>query len=200
MGYRLEAVNGQRIITHSIYERPNVRELFIRNLNCDLKLEDIFSLFDLKGQIYKIRLLVHYDERNRTYCYVQYLREEGRMCAMSAYNNFYFRGKKLAVMLSFDNRRIYVDKIPKTISVAEIENNIRWQLQEFKNYNIKISPPSSIYFKNRGFAFLEFASHEDAARARRMNLHINDQNLKMDWAEMLPNVNNEEMLKVNIFY
>lgn len=179
--YALASINGQRIITLNV-EKPNTKELFIRNLHKHSTLEDVFRHFNRAGLIYQIRLLVNYNEMNRGYCFCIFMDNQSTVNALCVLNDIFLMYKRLVINYSFDNHQLYVKGIPMNMSP---ENVIETLASKLSHYNVvKIVCPSNYgdILSNKGYCFIEFGSHKDAVLARKHTLFVNNQRLKSEWS------------------
>ena len=137
---------------------------------------------------------------NRGYAFCTYVTKEGAQEAVKKLDNKEIRpGKRLGVCISVANNRLFVGSIPKTKSKQEI-------LEEFGKVTTGLRDVI-VYFsadhkgKNRGFAFLEYESHQAASLARR---RLASGRIKVwgnivvtvDWAETQDEPDSDVMSKV----
>ena len=109
-------------------------------------------------------------------------------------------GKKMKVNVSVANLRLFVGNIPKSKSKEEIKEEFS-KITEHLIDVLTSSSPDHAKKKNRGFAFLEYASHKDASVAKRKigsgRTRIWGCDIIVDWADPLEEPDEETMAKVS---
>ena len=119
-------------------------------------------------------------------------------------NNFEIRpGRHLVVTKSVDNRRLWVNGIPKNRSSLEIRAEMERLTGGVRD--IILYPSQADKTKSRGYMFVEYESHRAAAMARKKlikgNYHIYGQEIgTVDWAEPEHDVDEETMSTVRILF
>ena len=123
---------------------------------------------------------------------------------MKRLNNFEIRpGRHLVVTKSVDNRRLWVNGIPKNRSSPEIRAEMERLTGGVRD--IILYPSQADKSKSRGYMFVEYESHRAAAMARKKlikgNYHIYGQEIgTVDWAEPETDVDEETMSTVRILF
>jgi len=107
------------------------------------------------------------------------------------------------VCLSQANNRLFVGSIPKSKTKDEIFKEFEPKVDNLSDVIIYIS--SEDKNKNRGFAFLEFKTHKDAALARRRLMSAKTRifgNIAptVEWADPVEEPDEEVMAKVKVVY
>ena len=123
---------------------------------------------------------------------------------MKRLNNYEIRpSRHLVVTKSVDNRRLWVNGIPKNRSGQEI----RLEMERLTGgvRDIILYPSQADKTKSRGYMFVEYESHRAAAMARKKlikgNFHIYGQEIgTVDWAEPEHDVDEETMSTVKILF
>ena len=119
-------------------------------------------------------------------------------------NNFEIRpARHLVVTKSVDNRRLWVNGIPKNRSGQEIRGEMERLTGGVRD--IILYPSQADKTKSRGYMFVEYDSHRSAAMARKKlikgNFHIYGQEIgQVDWAEPENDVDEETMSTVKILF
>ena len=123
---------------------------------------------------------------------------------MKRLNNFEIRpARHLVVTKSGDNRRLWVNGIPKNRSGQEIRGEMERLTGGVRD--IILYPSQADKTKSRGYMFVEYDSHRSAAMARKKlikgNFHIYGQEIgQVDWAEPENDVDEETMSTVKILF
>lgn len=134
---------------------------------------------------------------------MEYTCPEDAQRAVAELNEYEIRHKKyIGVVMSKDNCRLFVGKIPKDKSAEEIKEEMSYYTENV--VHVIVHPSFRDNSKNRGFAFVEYASHRDAAMARRKLLpgkfRLFGSEVQVDWAEPEPEVDPVTMSKVTNLY
>merc|ERR1712176_1505717 len=167
--------------------------------------DELVPLFENYGQIYDFRIMVDpFSGLNKGFGFCTFTTKEAAQAAVKAMDKFEVRGgKKLGVCLSQANNRLFVGSIPKSKTKDDIFNEFAGKVEELSDVIVYIS--SEDKSKNRGFAFLEFASHKDAALARRKLMSgrikvFGNISPTVDWADPVHEPDEETMSKVKVVY
>jgi len=146
-----------------------------------------------------MRLMMEFTGENRGFCFVTYATrlEAGR--AVREADGFEIRpGRALGVCLAVDNNRLFIGGLPRQRQRAEILAEMQQRVDGVRD--VIVYPDVRDKSRNRGFAFVEFESHRDAAMARRRLIAAGIQlwglPLAIDWAEPEPELNDDIMNKV----
>ena len=164
--------------------------------------DELIPLLEEAGQIYDFRLMMDsLTGRNRGYGFCTYTTKEAAREAVSCLDNREIRsGRRLGVCISVANNRLFVGSIPKTKAKEEI-------MEEFSKVttgltDVIVYSSADQKGKNRGFAFLEYESHQAASLARR---RLASGRIKVwgnivvtvDWAELQEEPDADVMAKVS---
>lgn len=77
------------------------------------------------GEIYELRLMVDFSGSNRGYCFVVYSNPQEAKRACQELNNLEIApGKHIGVVMSVDNRRLFVGGIPRDRSREEVRVSV----------------------------------------------------------------------------
>jgi len=178
-------------------------EVFVGKIPRDLFEDEIFPVFETIGPIYEMRLMMDFDGRNRGFCFVMYTKKSHARAAISKLNNYEVRkGRTLGVCSSVDNCRLFVGGIPKARKKEEILAELRKVTDQVED--VIVYPSAADKNKNRGFAFVEYATHRAAAMARRKLVTGRTQlwghPIAVDWAEPEEDVDDDVMKSVKVLY
>lgn len=202
--YYVTQANGQRLLKlrdeSNVPQPPKGTEIFIGKLPRDYDEYQLISLLSDIGSIYKLRLMVDFNGRNRGYAFVKYFTVENAKAAIRKYHNYEIRnGCKIGVYRSVDNCRLFMGNLPKNKTKEDVFNAISPYADGLKTVILykSIQDPT----QNRGFAFLEFEDHRAAAITRRKlapgTLFLWNHNITVDWADPLPAVDPAVMARVS---
>lgn len=163
----------------------NLCELFVRKIPRYLTEDDILPHLLRFGEIYEFRLMMEFNYANRGYAFVRYAQEVDARRALEVLNHFYIvPGRTLEVQRSFDKCRLFIGNIPKRLSEEELEESFKAVFPSMcKLITLKrISDGEN----NRGFAFIDFRSHEDAVDVKKQvspgTIKMWGQDLRVAWA------------------
>jgi len=136
---------------------------------------------------------------NRGFCFVMYLTRAEAWRAVCQANGLEIRpGRALVVSISVDNNRLFVCGLPRQRRHLEILTEMRRLVDGVRD--VIVYPDVCDKQRNRGFAFVEFDTHSDAAIARRRlvatGVKVWGVNLAVDWAEPEPEFDDDIMNKV----
>ena len=129
--------------------------------------DEIVPLLEPYGTLYDLRIMMDpVANTNKGFGFCTFTTKEAAVEAVKALDKKEVRdGKKLGVCLSQANNRLFVGSIPKSKTKEEIFQEFEPKVDNLSDVIVYIS--SDDKKKNRGFAFLEFKTHKDAALARR---------------------------------
>lgn len=140
--------------------------MFIGKIPRDCYEDELIPVFERIGKIYELRLMMDFSGSNRGYAFLMYTKMEDARNAIKKLNNFEIRPKKfIGVVKSVDNCRLFVGGIPKNKTKEDIVAEISKITNGVVNAIVYSSQNEKT--RNRGFAFVEYNTHRDAAMARR---------------------------------
>jgi len=200
--------NGQRIYRGSegFKGGPPGRgcEVYVTRIPRDCFEKELLPVFTKVGPIYEHRLMMEQNGLNRGYAYVQFTNIQDAKEAVKKLNNHEIRpGRHLVVTKSVDNRRLWVNGIPKNRNSQEIRAEMERLTGGVRE--IIMYPSQADKTKSRGYMFVEYDCHRSAAMARKKlikgNFHIYGQEIgTVDWAEPEHDVDEETMSTVRILF
>ncbi|GBP09410.1 APOBEC1 complementation factor [Eumeta japonica] len=206
-GYPIVQSNGQRKFGPPSDWRgpspPRGCEVFIGKIPREILEDELVPLFSKVGKIYEFRLMMDFSGSNRGYSFVTYTTREEASAAIRILNNYEIRPNRyLGVVKSVDNCRLFIGKLP----CDKTREDLLVELSKYVGGIVNVIMYQNCYNRNvnRGFAFVEFASHREAAMARRALVpgffRLWNQEVYVDWAEPEPEVDQEIMKTVKILY
>ena len=205
-GYSITQTNGQRKFgpPPDWDAAPPVRgcEVFIGKIPRDLYEDELVPVLQTVGKLYELRLMMDFSGNNRGYAFAVYTNKEDAKQCVKSLNNYEIRkGRTVGVCHSVDNCRLFVGGLPRKVTKEEILCEMT-TLTEGVN-DVIVYPSATDKTRNRGFAFVEYNSHREAAMARRklMNqgLELWGHPMAVDWAEPEAEVDEEIMAKVRAY-
>ncbi|XP_045465199.1 probable RNA-binding protein 46 isoform X2 [Harmonia axyridis] len=207
LGFHCTQVNGQRICTSVRYpEKPNVKgtEIFIGKIPRKIFEDQLIPLFMRAGELYQFRLMLDFSFRNRGFAFATYTTVDGAERAIAFFDDFEIvKNTRIGVFKSVDNCRLFFGNIPQQYDkddVARIlKENLIDGISDIIMYKDLVRPEL-----NRGYVFVEFVTHRDAAMAKKQLypgcLIIDGQSVFVDWADPIPDVDSRIMAKVTILF
>jgi RNA recognition motif-containing protein len=126
-GYTLLQSNGQRIYggPPPNWEGPppsRGSEVFVGKIPRNCFEDEIVPVFEEAGEIYELRLMMNFSGFNRGFGFVMFKSPETAVLAIKKLNNYEIRrGKRIVVVKSMDNFKLYIRGLPSD----ESESNIR---------------------------------------------------------------------------
>lgn len=142
-------------------------EIFVGGLNKDAVEEDLKKVFGEVGEIVEIRMSRNpTTQKNKGFAFIQYATVEQAKKALTELKNPEVREKRCGVSPSQDNDTLYVGNICKTwTKEAVVEKLKEYEIENFEE--IALMDDTKNEGQNRGFAFLQFTTHQDAMNAFR---------------------------------
>lgn len=207
LGFRCSQINGQRVCTSIRYDqKPNVKgtEIFIGKIPRKIFEDELIPLFLRAGELYQFRLMLDFSLKNRGFAFATYMTIEGAERAITLFDNFeIIKNTRIGVFKSVDNCRLFFGNIPQEYNREDISKILKENLIEGVSdiimYKDLLRPEL-----NRGYVFVEFASHRDAAMAKKQLypgcLIVEGQSVFVDWADPIPDVDSKVMAKVSGTY
>lgn len=209
-GYSLEITSGQRKYggPPPNYTGPPPsagQEVFCGKIPNSLFEDALIPLFEKCGTVWDLRLMMDPSTGlNKTFCFVMFTSKEGAQNAVKQLDNYEIRpGKRLKVNISIAKVRLFVGNIPKQRSKDEIMAEFA-KMSEGLSDVLVYSNPDDPMKKNRGFAFLDYDTHKNAAAAKRKmesgQVAAWGRQFVVSWAEPQEEPDAETMAKVKVLY
>lgn len=175
-------------------------EVFVGGLDKDASEDDVRAAFNPVGDVMEVRLMMNpVTGKNKGYAFVRFASAEQAGRAATEFAAIQIRGKECGVLPNQDNDTLFIGNISRDWKSSEV-------LQKLKEFGINgveeltlIADPQNEAL-NRGYAFLELATHYDAVNAfQRLHrpgvMFGYDRPAKVSWAQPL-NDDVSIMLKV----
>ncbi|XP_054161841.1 RNA-binding protein 47-like [Oppia nitens] len=211
-GFNIVQENGQRVFgpppDWPSNQPPPQKgcEVFVGKIPRDCYEDELVPLLTRIGPIYQLRLMMDFSGTNRGYAFATYINQSDANKAIKQLNNIEIReNKRIGVVQSLDNCRLFIGNIPLNKTRQDVMQELSKETDGvvnaivYNNYN-KVEKQ----YKNRGFAFVEYKTHRDAAMARRKllpgKIKLFDCEISVDWAVPETNVDEEIMSKVMVLF
>ncbi|MCO5564108.1 hypothetical protein L7F22_017764 [Adiantum nelumboides] len=178
--------------TRPVSERQKRKrlEVFVGGLDKDATEDDIRAAFQPVGDVIEVRLMMNpATGKNKGYAFVQFATAEQAVLAATNFSAMQIRGKECGVLPNQDNDTLFIGNISRDWKPSEV-------LQKLKEFGVNgieeltlIGDPQNEAL-NRGYAFLELATHYDAVNAfqrlQRPGVMFGyDRPAKVSWAQPL---------------
>jgi len=179
-------------------------EVYVTRIPRELQDKDLVAVFSRIGELTDFRLMMEHNGLNRGYAYIRYQSQQEAKQAIKQLNNYEIAPNRyLVVTKSVDNRRLWVNGIPKSKSMEDIRKEM--ERLTVGVTDIILYPSQADKSKSRGYMFVEYESHKAAAMARRRlsqgSVSVCGQELgQVDWAEPEHEVDEETMSNVKILF
>jgi len=208
-GYPIVQRNGQRIYgpppNWGAREQPSKGcEVFVGRVPRDIFEPELVPVFEKVGIIYELRLMMDFSGSNRGFFFVRYTCKEDAKRACKELDNFEIRPhKRLGVLMSLDNNKLWLSGIPNGATQEDIKTEIEALTEGVCKVILYPSPNDRT--RPRKYAFVEYENHRAAALARRRlvptKIIINGHEIeKVDWAEPQNEVDEEIMSTVKVLF
>ncbi|XP_078033922.1 uncharacterized protein LOC144468372 isoform X2 [Augochlora pura] len=163
----LTQVNGQRKLGPPPKWKgppPNPKcEVFVGKIPRDFYEPEIVKIFGFIGQIYELRLMMNFCGENRGYCFIMYTTEEEAARAVEKLDQFeIYPGKKIGVVASLNNRRLYIVQLPPNLSTEAIVRRFYKMTDDIEKV--------AVYRTLNGvlcYVLVSYNTHRGAAMGRR---------------------------------
>lgn len=193
--YISESIKYQRVLYSPLKKKGflpvNGSEVFVRQIPLEETERDLLKFFQAAGKVFQVRLMMHENGKtNRGFGYVTYFDTSMAKTAVTTLNNVPYKDRYLIIENSLNNCRLFIGGIPTYKRKDQV-----WQ--ELCSKGVKNIIDVIMYrsysdrAENRGFVFVEFRTHEEAAyfRARYgKTLKLWDNPVVVDWSVPIPQV------------
>lgn len=193
--------NGRKVFGPPInYNGPRPTfnsELYISKIPVNLdELSFLVWLYRV-GEVYEFRLIRNMSQGSRAYGFIRFTQPEMAMAAGELMRYLLVDGERINVFRSIGRSRLFISGIPKQISMSHLAEDLK---SRFPNIQTCIMfPPKKSRLpasnadqhsrskeEHRGFAIIEFPSHEVALKVKGQlksyELRMWGVNLKVEWA------------------
>ncbi|XP_062541309.1 uncharacterized protein LOC134209330 isoform X2 [Armigeres subalbatus] len=178
-------------------------EIYVRRIPPEFTEANLVPLFERFGKIYEMRLMMDYSNNNRRYCFVRYTNEEDAKVAIEVLNHHFVQeNQTLEAQKSFEKCRLFVGNLPKEIDRKTIEVAFRSLFPEMTRFVMhnRITDGEM----NRGFAFMDFANHAAALRAKKQTtpgcMRMWERDIKIVWANPQQSLDHSRVDDVKIIF
>ncbi|KAL2503176.1 nucleolin 2-like [Forsythia ovata] len=173
-------------------------EIFVGGLDKDTKEDDIRKVFEEAGEIVEVRLAMNRKTgKNKGFAFVQFATAADAKNALVNYSQVEICGKQCGAALAEGNDTIFLGNINKKWKIED-----KAGIEKIDEVTIKADPNN--IENNRGFAFVEFERPKDAQIAfhklQKKDIFGKDLKMKVEWAQPLIKLAEEEILKVKSVY
>lgn len=170
-------------------------EIIVKNIPSHVSIMDLLEFFQEAGDVYQIRLMLDDEKRyNREFAFVQYTTTAFANNALTKLSNKTFlHYGLLSLERSMNNCRIFLAGIPISKTKQQVLYELRKRLvRQVVDVNLK-----------RGYAFVEFRTHEAAARFKAKYttnpLIMWNRIMRVDWSNHVPNESTLKVIEVVTF-
>ncbi|CAH1133579.1 unnamed protein product [Ceutorhynchus assimilis] len=183
-------------------------ELHVTKIPFTANVFDLFKFFDKVGKIFQVKLMMKEGSAsNRGFGFITYFSKNSAQEATNSLTTVPFIQQDdddnyLLITKSLDNCRIFLRGIARQKSKEEIWMELERIYRGVNIVDVIVhGNPQNVHL-NRGYVFVEFPTHEEAARARVKLRHcrIFGIFLEVEWALPLKNFGQEEISKVKILF
>ena len=202
--YEVFQKNGQRIYRPQTNltepNPPKGSEIFVGRIPTTIFEDELIPIFSRVGTIYEFRLMMHFSGISRGFAFVRYTSPEAADNAVKELHKFEIRPAfNLCVAKSVDNCKLFIGGLPKQKTKEEILEELNKCVEKIKN--IIMYQHIGDKSKHRGYAFIEFDSHNTAATTRRKftprGIELWGRFFQVDWAQPEPEMDSEKLFKVS---
>ncbi|KAL8472394.1 hypothetical protein ACS0TY_028930 [Phlomoides rotata] len=141
------------------------REIFVGGLDRDAVEEHVRKVFEYAGEVVEVRM--HVDSstnKNKGYAFVQFATKEQASRALSEMKNPVIHGKRCGTAPSEDNDTLFLGNICNTWTKEAVKQKLKdYGVEGVENITLVADPRHEGL--SRGFAFVEFSSHNEAMLA-----------------------------------
>eukprot|EP00301_Raphidiophrys_heterophryoidea_P024524 c7993_g1_i1.p1 GENE.c7993_g1_i1~~c7993_g1_i1.p1 ORF type:complete len:552 (+),score=56.89 c7993_g1_i1:123-1778(+) len=179
---------------------PIGTELFLGGLSRDIKEEDIRSAFAVSGKIFSIRVVRDRATGEcRGFGFVTFVNKEAaRQAVKDHHEKTEIKGRLVRVTMSESKSRLFLGNLPREMQKSELEAILTEDGSVVRS--LEWLPDAFNPKRNRGFAFVEFASHQDATQVLKRFQRTSLQGISASWAEPKDEVDDEIMETVKTIY
>nr|XP_031837528.1 uncharacterized protein LOC116429129 [Nomia melanderi] len=138
-------------------------EIFVGSIPRNYYEPEIVQIFSTAGRIYELRLMMDFSGTNRGYCFIMYATEEEAARAVRELDQFeIYPGKKIGVVASVNNRRLYMNHLPPDISTETIIKRIYEITDNIEKVAVYRSLDGML-----NYVLVSYMTHRGAAMGRR---------------------------------
>lgn len=185
--YYYKNLGYQKKLYTSTGEKPEENsEILVTGIPEKATVYDLALFFEQIGKLFDVKLISTLNgTENKGFGYVRYFSKALAQKAQKTLSNKPFKGVLLSLHTTVENCRIFLWGIPLDKSKNEVWEALidTYGINNIVDVLVRKSCLDSS--KNRGFAILKFATHEEAVCFKfnyGSNLNLFDQKLIVDWA------------------
>lgn len=183
--YYYKNLGHQKKLYTSINGKPEDNGgILVTGIPQEATVYDLALFFEQIGRLFDVKLISN-GPQNKRFGYVRYFSQVVAQKAQKALSNAPFKGVLLSLHTSLKNCRIFLWGIP----TDKTKNDVWEALIHTYNINnivdVMVRQSCINSTKNKGFAILKFATHEEAVYFKvnfGSKLNLFDQKLVVDWA------------------
>lgn len=124
-------------------------------------------IFSKVSTVYEVRLPVNWGGLNKGYAFVRYTTIRGANQAIDRFDGYQIRiNRRIRVSRSVDNTRLFLSAVPTEKNAEELKSELLNYVENVKKVYVYPTLENRSVF--RGYAFVEFETHRDAAIAKRI--------------------------------
>uniref|UniRef100_A0A1B0BIV3 RRM domain-containing protein n=1 Tax=Glossina palpalis gambiensis TaxID=67801 RepID=A0A1B0BIV3_9MUSC len=145
------------------------------------------------GQVYEFRLMMNSCISSRGYAYIRFTKEREALAGLEMLKHLFINGERLQVSPSEGKNRLFLSCIPRHIPISLLEESLKLYFPKMHRFAAcrpvkeEMQGIGQEKVLNRGFAFVEFADHEDALEAKKRftpcRVRMWGADLKVQWAK-----------------
>ncbi|KAJ7564328.1 hypothetical protein O6H91_02G013000 [Diphasiastrum complanatum] len=176
-------------------------EVFVGGLDKEVTEEELRNVFQKVGDVTEIRLMVNsHTGKNKGYAFVRYANAAQAKRATEELEHVQIRGRTCGVLQSEENDVLFLGNISKDWRKETISEALaKYEIEALEEVTLMEDPQNE--GMNRGFAFLEFATHKDALKAFKQLqkpdvVFGTERSAKVSWAQPLNEPDEEVMAQV----
>ncbi|XP_017794600.1 PREDICTED: probable RNA-binding protein 46 [Habropoda laboriosa] len=138
-------------------------EIFVGSIPRNYYEPEIVLIFSSVGNIYELRLMMEFSGTNRGYCFIMYATEEEAARAVKELDQYeVYPGKRIGVVASTNNCRLYINQLPRTIDTASIVKKIYEVTDDIDKVSVYRNLTGLV-----SYALVSYKTHRGAAMGRR---------------------------------
>ncbi|XP_078148231.1 RNA-binding (RRM/RBD/RNP motifs) family protein isoform X1 [Carex rostrata] len=140
-------------------------EVFVGGLDKDATESDIRKVFSEAGELKEVRLLTNpITKKNKGFAFLRFATVDQARRVVSEFKNPLICGRRCGLAPSHDNDTLFVGNICKTWTKEHLKETLKgFGVENFEDLKLVEDPRNE--GMNRGFAFLEFSSRNEAMDA-----------------------------------
>lgn len=208
-GYQESISKGQRryylpAVEHEECAFKNC-QVFCGRIPINMMEQELFPLFEQYGKVMDFQLMMNsFTDQSRGFAFITFAEPSSAISCVELLNNYkVVPGAYLNVRTSTPNQRLFVGNISKTKGKEAIRAEFDKVLCGIADI-IVYSCPDDKFSQNRGFCFIDFESHQAAARAKRRlesgKVRMFNTEMFVDWADPQDEPDADIMSAVKVLY